>query len=102
MRVESQGLLVEGSLDTGTTGPNTLGFHLTYSGEPVTPDEVFVSARLPEKQLGPITAITTLDTATGEYEASFILPISGEWQFEISARISTYEQPIVIATIPIA
>lgn len=102
VRVESQGLLVEGSLDTGTTGPNTLGFHLTYSGEPVTPDEVFVSARLPEKQLGPITAITTLDTATGEYEASFILPISGEWQFEISARISTYEQPIVIATIPIA
>ncbi|MGF3056982.1 copper resistance protein CopC [Microbacterium sp. YY-01] len=102
VRVESQGLIVEGSLHPVTTGPNTLVFHLAYEGEPVTPDEVLVTARLPEQQLGPITAITTLDTATGKYEASFTLPVSGEWQFEISARISTYKQPIVIATIPIA
>ena len=54
MQIESQGLVVEGSLHPVTTGPNTLVFHLAYEGEPFTPDEVLVTARLPEQQLGPI------------------------------------------------
>lgn len=101
VRIESQDLVVEGSLNPNTTGSNTLVFRPAFDGEPVTPDEVFVSARLPKQQLGPTTAGTRLNTRTGEYEVSLTFPVSGEWQFEISARISTYVQPIAIETITI-
>lgn len=101
VRIDSQGLLVSGSLHPTTTGSNTLAFSLVYDGQPVTSDEVQVSARLPEQNLGPITTAATLDRSTGEYESSLTLPVSGEWQFEISARVSTYDQPIAIQTITI-
>ncbi|WP_449276668.1 copper resistance protein CopC [Leucobacter sp. GX24907] len=101
VRIESQGLVVEGSLSPTAIGSNTLVFQLAYGGEPIATEEVLVSARLPEQQLGPITAVTKLDTATGKYESSLTLPVSGKWQVEITARISNYDQPIAIDTITI-
>ncbi|MGF3056603.1 copper resistance CopC/CopD family protein [Microbacterium sp. YY-01] len=101
VRIESQGLVVVGTLSPGTPGPNALVFSLSYDGEPVTTEDVLVSARLPAQQLGPITAATTLDTATGEYESLLTLPVRGEWQVEFTTRISTYDQPIAMETISI-
>ena len=60
-----------------------------------------VEARLPEQELGPFTATPQLDAATGEYEAALTMPVAGEWQIQVSARIDTYTQPIAVVQVAI-
>lgn len=96
---QSQGLIVDGLLTPASTGENTLTFRLEYDGEPVTVEEVALDARLPEQQLGPFTAAPKLNPDTGEYEATLTMPIAGEWQIHISARIDTFSQPIAIVRV---
>lgn len=101
VHAESQGLTVDGTITPATTGKNTVTFRLEYEGEPITAEDVTVEARLPEQELGPFTATPQLDAATGEYEAALTMPVAGEWQIQVSARIDTYTQPIAIVQVAI-
>ncbi len=98
---ESQGLTVDGAITPATTGENTLTFRLEYDGEPVTIEEVTLEARLPEQQLGPFSATPKLDPDTGGYEATLTMPVAGEWQIQVSARIDTFSQPIAVIPVTI-
>ncbi|MBC9954477.1 copper resistance protein CopC [Leucobacter sp. cx-42] len=97
----SQGLTVDGSVIPAAGGENALTFRLEYDGEPVTSDEVSLEARLPEQQLGPFSASPQFNPETGEYKAQLMLPVSGTWQIQISARIDAYSQPIAVIPVTI-
>ncbi|MGO3146429.1 MAG: copper resistance protein CopC [Leucobacter sp.] len=106
VRAEAQGLAVEGALTPATTGENVFTFTLEYEGEAVTPDsaafgKVTVDARMPEQQLGPIDAEVDYDPASEEYEATVTLPVTGDWQLQVAARVDTYTQPIVVLPITV-
>lgn len=101
VRVESQGLLVDGALTSASPGENTLVFTLEYEGVALSSSEVTVQARLPEQNLGPITAQAAYDPVTGRYTAALALPAAGEWQLQVLARVDAFTQPIALATVPI-
>lgn len=101
VHADSQGLLVDGSFSPTATGQNTITFRLKHNGVPVTPDQVHIEARLPERELGPFTGTPELDPRTGHYTAVLTLPVSGDWQILITARVSTYEQPIALIPVTI-
>lgn len=96
LTAESQGLAVAGTLSPAAPGSNTFVFQLEYEGESVWPEEVRVEARLPEQQLGPLVAVPELSAETGEYSVTLTLPIGGDWQLYVLARIDTYTQPIAV------
>lgn len=95
----AQQLTVEGTIAPALTGDNELAFTLSYQGEPVSPESVTVRASLPEHDLGPFQITPVLDAVAGEYTATLNLPVTGEWQIQILARVSTFAEPIV--TIPV-
>lgn len=99
LAAESQGLAVAGTVSPATVGSNTLLFTLSHHGTDVDGSEVGVRARLPEQDLGPIDAEPVRDD--GRYRVELVLPVRGQWEIEVSARTSTYEQPIVIVPVTI-
>ncbi|WP_198394997.1 copper resistance CopC/CopD family protein [Brevibacterium yomogidense] len=102
VRGESQGLFVDGSISPSQSGANTLRFRVTHDGDAVegkAADDVKVSARLPDQDLGPFDATPVTALETGEYEAELMLPARGEWQIDVSVRVSRYDQPT--ARIPV-
>lgn len=101
IHARSQGLVVDGDVEPASAGANTLSFHLTYDGEGVTDDSVDISARLPEQQLGPFETTATRDPDTGEFEAPLTLPVSGDWQVQVTVRVSRFEQPIAVVPVHI-
>ena len=40
------------------------------------------------------------DSETGKYTAQLTLPTSGDWEVEVSARVSRFEQPIALVPCP--
>lgn len=98
---ESQGLTVTGMLEPALPGSNTVTVHLEYDGKPVSVADVRVEARLPEQALGPLVASPRLLEGTGDYEATLSLPVRGEWQIQVLARIDTYAQPIAVIPVVI-
>ena len=99
--VTSQGLEVTGTLSPGTVGVNHLTFALAYQSQPLTTDQVTVTARLPAQELGPLQAGLSLDRTTGRYSAELTLPAAGEWQLQISARIDTFTKPVALVDLTI-
>jgi copper transport protein len=99
--IESQGLAVTGEIAPAASGPNVLTFTLTYEGTPVESGEVEVSARLPALDIGPITSEATQVGPADTYEADLTLPTGGEWEIQVSARVSTYDAPIALTTITV-
>jgi len=97
---ESQGLVLDGTVQPALTGANDLTFTLQYQGEPATPEEVTIRVSLPEQELGPFEVTPELDDATGEYSAELTLPVAGDWQVEVVARVSKFAEPIV--TVPVS
>ena len=97
---DAQGLSLRGELEPALTGENEITFTLEYDGESVTPDEVTIRTRLPEHDLGPFEATAELDPATGSYSAQLDMPVAGEWQVQVIARVSAFAEPIV--SIPIS
>lgn len=91
----AQGLSLRGELEPALTGENEITFTLEYDGEPITPDEVTIRTRLPEHDLGPFQTTAELDPATGEYAAGLDMPVAGEWEMQVLARVSTFAEPIV-------
>lgn len=101
IHIESQGLVVDGTVEPSAAGANTFTFDLTFKGEAIKDEDVEVSARLPEQQLGPLSATTTFDPETGEYETPLTLPVSGDWEVQVSVRVSRFEQPIALVPVRI-
>lgn len=97
----SQGLDVAGTLSPAAVGENQLSFTLTYQGIPLTTDQLELTARLPEQQLGPLAARPTFDPATGRYSATLTLPAPGQWQLQFSARVDTFAKPVALITVPV-
>jgi copper transport protein len=96
----AQELDVDGSLSPALSGDNAFTFTLKYQNQPSTPETVVVRASLPDHDLGPFQVTPQLDPATGEYTATLSLPVAGQWQLQVLARVSTFAEPIV--TIPVA
>lgn len=94
-----QGLAIDGVVEPAQVGDNDLSFTLRYEDEPATPEEVAVQVSLPEHDLGPFEVSPELDPSTGEYTAELSLPVAGEWQVEVVARVSQFAEPIV--TVPV-
>ncbi|WP_129660444.1 copper resistance protein CopC [Rothia uropygialis] len=102
VHTESQGLIVDGKIEPSVSGTNTFTFQLTYKGDVISGEGVEVSARLPKHQLGPLLTKPTLDSGTGKYTAQMTLPTSGDWEVQVSARVSEFEQPIVLVPVHIS
>ncbi|MGO1957175.1 MAG: copper resistance protein CopC [Microbacterium gubbeenense] len=96
---DAQGLSLRGELEPAVAGENRITFTLEYDAEPVTPDEVTIRTHQAEHDLGPFQTTAELDPATGQYSADLDMPVTGEWEIQVLARVSTFAQPIV--TIPI-
>ncbi|SJN12044.1 Copper resistance protein CopC [Leucobacter sp. 7(1)] len=96
---DAQGLTLRGELEPALTGDNKITFTLEYDGKPVAPDEVTIRTTQPEHDLGPFQSVAELDPETGEYSAHLDMPVAGEWEIQVLARVSTFAQPIV--TIPV-
>ncbi|WP_425307405.1 copper resistance protein CopC [Ammonicoccus fulvus] len=93
----SQGLHVQGFLDPARGGRNKLTILAEFGTEYVKAPEIEVSARLPAQNLGPLTTNLPAAGDPGTYEGTVTLPVRGNWQFQVSAAVSTYEKPLVLA-----
>jgi len=74
---------------------------LTYQGEVVEPESVVLKAPLPEHDLGPFDVVAQDDPMETGYTAVLDLPVAGEWQIQVIARVSTFAEPIVRVPITI-
>lgn len=95
VRAESQGLAVVGAVEPGTVGPNAFRLRITHDGAPLGDADVTISARHPEQGIGPIETDAVLGD-DGFHHAKLSLPAAGAWQVQVSARVSRFEQPIVL------
>ncbi|GAB3811302.1 CopD family protein [Tessaracoccus terricola] len=93
--VESQGLTVEGVLSPGAVGTNSFAFTLAVDGTAPAPEEVEVSFRMPEQDLGPVPAEVVAED-DGSWVATVHLPVAGAWKVQVAARTSKYERPIAV------
>src|SRR5699024_11434673 len=93
------GCVIAGTLEPALVGDNDIAFPLSYEDQPVTAEEVAIEVSLPERELGPFEISPEHDPSTGEYTAQLSLPVAGEWQVEVVARVSTFAEPIV--TVPV-
>lgn len=93
---KSQGLRIVGKVTPATVGTNTVTFTLEYEGQPITSDDVTVTLRLPEQNLGPLNVEAHWDPDAGHYEASMQVPASGKWSLQVAARVDSYTEPIVV------
>lgn len=96
LRGQGQGLAVDGTLASADSGGRyEFELSLEHEGAPVQDGPVQVSARHAGQSIGPLTTDAVLEPATGRYIGSLVLPVSGEWELRVSARVDTFSQPIV-------
>lgn len=98
---DAQGLSLRGELEPALTGENEITLTLEYDGEPITPDEVTIRTHQAEHDLGPFQTTAELDPVTGQYSANLDMPVAGEWQIRVLARVSTFAEPIVMIPVTI-
>lgn len=91
--------MVHGELTPGMVGENTLSFVLEQDGRPVEPEQVTLSASLPEQELGPLEFTPEADP--GGYRAAVTLPVAGEWSFRVGARVSTFSELSATITVDV-
>ena len=87
---------IVGKVTPATVGTNTVTFTLEYEGQPITSDDVTVTLRLPEQNLGPLNVEVHWDPDAGHYEASMQVPASGKWSLQVATRVDSYTEPIVV------
>lgn len=98
---ESQGLRIVGDVKPAAVGTNTMAFTLEYEGKPITSDDVTVTLRLPEQDLGPLNVDARWDSDAGHYEASMHVPASGKWSMQVAVRVDSYTEPIVVVPLEV-
>ncbi len=87
----------------GATGQNELEIELMDADgaplEPVDPPDVQIT--LPANDLGPIAYPSEGTDQPGHYTAVVDIPLSGEWELEVTVRVSRFEQQRITAPLPI-
>lgn len=85
---------VQGHIDPGTTGENTLILHLhDEDGLPLMPvEDPQISLSLPSEGLGPLQPPVAWTGEPGRYQASISFPRPGEWELEVVVRVSRFEE----------
>jgi copper transport protein len=101
INADSQGLNVSGAISDFGNGGSRFTFTLSFHGEQITPSSVEIQTRMPELDLGPFKIEPELDATTGKYAANLQLPVGGEWQLQVSTRVSKFEIPTVIIPITV-
>lgn len=101
LHASAQGLEVSGTLGSARAGASVLDVMVTFDGEPVDAESVTLRASLPEQGLGPIDVSVEPAAARGELRAALDLPLSGRWELQVLARVSTFSEPIVIIPVEI-
>lgn len=89
-------------ISPGRIGTNSV--HLTLldrDGQPLTPmSDPIVELSLPQAGVGPLAG-SVVATGPGEYEADINLPLAGNWEMEVSVRISKFANPIAVIALEI-
>jgi copper transport protein len=94
---------LHGELAPGTVGENTLtfGLHDEHDMPVETISPPTVSLSLPSHDLGPLQFEAAPKNEPGSYQAQVNVPLSGEWELTISARVSRFEEPSTTLTVTI-
>lgn len=87
------------TISPATVGANTVSISLTDAGgASIDPeDPPTVSFRLRAQEIGPLTA-TAERVGPGAYRVTQDLALPGEWEINVSAVVSDFEQPQAVAT----
>jgi copper transport protein len=91
-------------VDPGTSGTNAIRLEFeVHEGDAPELEEVKVSASLPSKELGPLVYTAEPDAAAhGAYVIpNAQLPIPGDWQFRIEARVGEFDLLTETVSVPI-
>jgi copper transport protein len=91
--IHGNDVLVDATVEPARPGPVDIDIATeTHGGEPIQPEEVEVTLRLPERELGPLTVALTED-GTGRYHSTGAeLPFPGTWELQITVRTSDIDQ----------
>ncbi|WP_133249817.1 copper resistance protein CopC [Brachybacterium endophyticum] len=98
VHASSQGLTVDGTVEPGTRGKNTLTVTLTYRGDPLQDRHPRITATQEQQDIGPITAHPSCD-GDGSCTADLTLPASGSWQVQVTSQVDEFTSPV--ATFPL-
>ncbi|GAB3761146.1 copper resistance CopC/CopD family protein [Microlunatus parietis] len=96
-------ITVRGHIDPGRVGGNVVELTIVDRAgrQTRTVENPRLRAIHRASGLGPIDG-TTSPAAAGSYRASLDLPLAGTWRFEISARTSTFAEPVAAVDVEIA
>lgn len=94
---------VTGTITPGASGENIIDFTLLdHAGQPISMQGLpELAARLPAAELGPLAGKVKSDSQPGHFRATVNLPISGQWQVIIRARVSKFEEPAAHLTVTV-
>ena len=83
-------------------GPNHVGVSVTGSaGRPYSPQQIAVSLLLPARHLGPLPVALRQDGAGRYASGSITVPITGQWQLQITIRSDAFDETTVVVPVPV-
>jgi copper transport protein len=96
-------VLVEATVGPTATGPTTVDIAARdHGGDPIDPEEVTATLRLPAQALGPIDLSLT-EEGTGEFTSEGAeLPFAGEWELVVTVRTSDIDQDRLVTTFTVS
>jgi copper transport protein len=96
-------VLVEATVGATATGPTTVDIAARdHGGDPIDPEEVTATLRLPARALGPIDLSLT-EEGTGEFTSEGAeLPFAGEWELVVTVRTSDIDQDRLVTTFTVS
>ncbi len=102
-QVHGETLMVQVSVDPVTVGQSDVKLTVTDHGlNPIQPEEVQASLKLPERDLGPID-LTLENTGPGVYVASDVeIPYPGNWELDMAVRTSDIDQTLLKTAVPVS
>jgi copper transport protein len=83
-------------------GPNQIRVSVTgSSGRPYTPQQVEVALLLPARHLGPLPVALKQDGAGRYASGSVAVPITGQWQLQITIRSDAFDETTVAVPVTV-
>jgi copper transport protein len=83
-------------------GPNQVRVSVTGSaGRPYSPQQIEVSLLLPARHLGPLPVALRQDGAGRYASGSITVPITGQWQLQVTIRSDAFDETTVVVPVPV-
>jgi copper transport protein len=83
-------------------GPNQVRVSVTGStGRPYSPQQIEVSLVLPARHLGPLPVALRQQGAGRYASGSITVPITGQWQLQITIRSDAFDETTVVVPVPV-